>query len=73
MKTDVTLEDLWDDDDVDMTGFYDDAAHQQAQKDIERETTEEPRDVPEQLTNASRKLRFNNIPDMDSKWDKYKM
>jgi len=71
MRTDVTLEDLWDDDDIDMTGFYDDAAHRQAQKDIEM--TEEPRDSLEQLTTARRSLRFNNVPAADSKWDKYKM
>ena len=71
MKTDITLEDLWDDDDVDMTGFYDDAAHQQAQKDIDMEMTEEPKDIIEQPTRRS--LRFNNVPDVDSKWDKYKI
>lgn len=71
MRTDVTLEDLWDDDDVDMTGFYDDAAHRQAQKDIDMEMTEEPKDIIEQPTR--RGMRFNNVPDVDSKWDKYKM
>lgn len=74
-KTDLDLEDLWDDD-IDTNGLYNDQAEQQARQDMAAEDTEvlpDTKAVQVESQVEARIQRFTNAPDANSKWDKYKV
>jgi len=64
----MTVDDLWDDNDADLTGFYNDAAEQQARLDIASEETEEE----EEKTITTHTRFYNNTVEFESKWGKFK-
>jgi len=74
-RTGMSVEDLWDDGDVDLTGYYNDAAEQQARMDMAEEVNEQEEQEEEKPVVASRRsMHFTNTENnASSKWDKFKV